>query len=404
MYLEATSQIGGAERVLIELLERLPRELVEPHLICPEPGALTDQAQASHIPLTIESLPNFASTSRVFGERKIIDPFAVLRDFALVVNSSARISRRLRQEHFDLIHTNSFFAHLYGGLAAKRLGIPCAWHLHDMMETNRFGGLAGFLWRWLGNNLPSRIIGSSKCALEAFDGSDKAVAIYAGVMPTYAPKEDWLGWRAQLNLTKDSILVGYVGRIGWVKGLDILVRAAKQAIVVNPRIHFVVIGGPLFGEHAYAESITQQVKSSGLGQNWHPMGYYADASQRLHDLDCLVLPSRRESLPRVLLEAGMAGVPVVASRVGGIPEVIESGVNGVLVEPEDPGALADALLSLLGNQDRARLMGENARQKVIANFDIQQSVNAFYALYREMLGTPTAPMRPHGQMDKLRLH
>lgn len=376
--------MGGAEHVLVALLEHMPRESVDPLLVCSESGNLIERARQNQIPVLVEPLQSFASTSRIWGDRVIADPFALLYDLALIVYASRRVAKRLRQERVDLIHTNTFFAHLYGGLAAKRLGIPCVWHLHDVIQIDRFGGLAGRIWRRLGCDLATRVVGSSNCAVEAFAGLAIAQTIYAGIETDYVPRKDWTGWRQELGLGEDAILVGFVRRLDWTKGLDILARAAKTVVAQNPRVHFIIIGTPLFGDQAYAAEVTRQVDALGLRQHWHQVGYLPGVAHQLHDLDCLVLPSRRESFPRVLLEAGIAGKPAVASNVGGVSEIIENGVNGILVPPQNPEALANALIGLLANDQVMRSMGANAKTRIITEFNIGRSASQFVELYQKI--------------------
>src|SRR5437016_192913 len=149
-FLESTSEMGGGEQVLLALVERFPRAEVQPLLIAPHSGELTARAAQPNIPTLILPLPAFPSLSVLVRNHKIVNPFAVLYDFVLVLVSALRVARCLKQERIELLHTNTLFAHLYGGLAARLVRVPCVWHIHDVMDAARFGGLAGWLWKQLG--------------------------------------------------------------------------------------------------------------------------------------------------------------------------------------------------------------------------------------------------------------
>lgn len=392
-FLESTSQMGGAEHVLFQLVRRFPRNEISPLLVCPGPGELTERAARDKIPTLIVPLAAFASLSRVWGSRKILNPFAVVYDAALIFAAAERIIPHLERAQIDIVHTNTLFAHLYGGLAARRLRVPCVWHLHDAVETTRFGGVAGWVWRTLGNLLATRIVGSSRCAVRAFAGSPRAVTVYTGIEPSPLSARDGGGWRERLNLAPDARLLAYVRRIDWSKGLDVLAQAATEIVTRDPNTHFLILGAPQFGDAAYAAAVQSQIRASGLERNWHRVGYVKDAAQSLADVDCLVLPSRRESFPRVLLEAGLESKPVVAADVGGVSEIIESGVTGLLVPPQDPGALAQALLRVLHDPELARGLGVALHARVVADFDVRTSVHKFIELYRRMPDVPAPLVR-----------
>lgn len=385
--------MGGAEHVLLDLVRRFPRNEIEPYLVCPGTGELTERAAQYNIPVLIVALPAFASISRVWRNLKLLDPFAVAFDLFAVFAAAQATVRRLKNAEIDIIHTNTLFAHLYGGIAARRLGVPCVWHLHDAIETQRFGGLAGWVWRQLGVGLATRIVGCSHCAVEVFSGSAKELTIYMGVDPDLPSSSEGPSWRARLNLAADTRLVGYVRRIDWSKGLDLLVEAARQVVVQDAQAHFVIIGEVMFGDHAYAEEIRARVRDLRLGGHWHAVGYVADAAKYLSEFDCVVLPSRREPFGLVALEAGLAKRAVVAFAVGGIPEIIKSGLNGILVPPEDSSALADAIVGLLNDSARSRALGEALQERVLADFDVHRSVNSFLELYRSLLHVPAPIVR-----------
>ena len=390
--------MGGAEHVLLALLEGFSRDEVQSHLVCPKEGELTARAARAHIRTIIVPIPTFASVSVLWRNHKIVNPFAVIYDFALIVLAAIRTARRLRRVQVEIIHTNTFFAHLYGGLAARLLGVPCVWHLHDLIDTHRFGGLARWLWRQLGDALATHIVGCSKTVTDNFADLTKISTIYVGIEAKPAVATGWEGWHAKLQLPPGTVLVGYVRRIGWFKGLDLLARAAKQVVEQNHSIHFVIIGAPFFGESDYAATVEAQISRMGLSEHWHAVGYIPDALQYFGDLDLLVLPSRRESFPRLLLEAGLASRAVVAAAVGGISEIIEPGVSGILVPVDASGninivMLSDAIVSLAKDATQRKFLGAELNRRVLSKFGLKPSISRFVELYRSILNVASPAVR-----------
>jgi glycosyltransferase involved in cell wall biosynthesis len=158
-------------------------------------------------------------------------------------------------------------------------------------------------------------------------------------------------------------IVGAAGRLSPEKGFDQLVEAAGLVLRQDPDVGFVQFGdGPL------RETLARHIELKGLRDRFQLVGFRADIAQFLPHLDLMVLPSHTEGLPVVLLEAFAAGVPAVATAVGGIPEVIEEGKSGYLVPPGDPPALARRILDVL-RQDATRLaMGWRGQRRVRDHF------------------------------------
>jgi glycosyltransferase involved in cell wall biosynthesis len=179
-------------------------------------------------------------------------------------------------------------------------------------------------------------------------------------------------------------IVGFVGRLQPEKGVDVLLQAATTVLAVVPQASFVIIGdGPLL------PTLEEQAGQLGLSSRVRFLGFRADVPRLLTQLSAVVIPSRNEGTPLVLLEAMSAGVPVVASAVGGIQDVLRQGKEGLLVAPDDPAALADALCSLLLDPERMRSMGEAGRQRR-GQFIFAEMVDAIEKTYGKALGAKPA--------------
>jgi glycosyltransferase involved in cell wall biosynthesis len=184
-----------------------------------------------------------------------------------------------------------------------------------------------------------------------------------------------------------TLLVGAAGRLSPEKGFDVLVSAAARVVQRQPSAGFV-----LFGEGACRESLQQQIKAAGLSSAFVLGGFRPDLDRFLPHFDLFVLPSHTEGLPNVVLEACAAGVPVVATAVGGTPEVIEDGVTGHLVPAGNPEMLAYRIETLLANAAERRGLGRCGRLHVLEQFGFAAQADQYRRLFEELC--PAAALEP----------
>jgi len=180
-------------------------------------------------------------------------------------------------------------------------------------------------------------------------------------------------------------LVGVVARLQPEKGVAAFLKAAACVAPLFPEVRFFVVGdGP------FREELTALTRPLGLEQRVYFLGYRPDARTLIKLLDVLVVPSFTEGSPLIVLETMAAGVPVVASAVGGIPDQIRHGKEGLLVPPGAPGVLGDALLRLLRDPAYARSLGEAGRERAASEFSYATMLQRIEAVYRAALGQPPA--------------
>lgn len=181
-------------------------------------------------------------------------------------------------------------------------------------------------------------------------------------------------------------LVGVVARLQPEKGVATFLKAAARVASLSGEARFLVVGdGPLRRE------LGRLAERLGLEGRVHFLGFRSDARELIERLDVLVVPSFTEGAPLVVLEAMAAGVPVVASAVGGIPDQVRHDGEGLLVPPGDPVALGDALLCLLRDPARIRRLGEAGRRRAASEFGHEAVVRQIEAVYDAALGRPARP-------------
>ncbi|AGP42094.1 glycosyltransferase family 4 protein [Sorangium cellulosum] len=362
--------VGGLERVVLRLLERTARDRFAP-IVCAleEPGALAEELARLGVPLVV--LPR----------RPGLDP-----------GLPVRLSAWLRREGIRLVHTHNPGPHLYGALAAGlaraaslpgRGGGPCV--IHTKHGRNYPKQKRKVLVNRLAAALTDRVVAVSDDAravaleVERVDPA-RVVTILNGVDTDVFRPGDAGAARARLGVPASGYHVGCVARLSPEKDHATLLAAFARLREVRPDAHLTLIGdGPL------RPALEEQAARLGLGGAVTFTGTRGDVAELLPAFDVFALASLTEGISLTLIEAAAAGLPIVATRVGGNPEIIEEGSTGLLVSPGAPEPLAAALEAVAAREDRAA-MGERGRARVIERFGLDQMVRAYEALYAEVLG------------------
>src|SRR5207244_8348641 len=274
---------------------------------------------------------------------------AVRMGSATDIGAIVRLRRLMRERGVSLVYTHSSVDSWLGGLAAKSLGRPVVRSRHVSIPIRRRRALV--------YRLADRIITSGEGVRAMVIGAgitpERVVAISAGVdSARFHPGVSGKAVRDELGLGGASV-VGLVANVRGSKGHNVFLDAARAVLAVAPDTRFLIVGdGVGFDE------VKARVQQMGLESRVHLTGFRRDVPEVMAALDVLVLPSTRsEATSQVIPQALAVGTPVVGSNVGGIPELVRDGETGRLVPPEDPPALARAVLEILRDPDRARAMG-----------------------------------------------
>lgn len=369
--------IGGTASHAILLTEHLQDEQFETHLITGredlDEGNMLDLAEAKGVrPLLLESL-----------RRSVCPP----RDLIAGVQIW-RILRRLRP---DIVHTHASKAGFLGRLAASLAGVPIRVHtFHGHVLQEYFSGPVSRLLIGIERFLVRRtdvIIGVSREVCDqliamGIGDAEKVRHIPLGL--ELEPLTDCERYRGQLHrelgLTEDIAMVGIIARLAPIKGHKDFLRAAKLIHDQRPgQVKFLLVGdGPL------REPLREQAHQLGLDEAVLFTGFRQDLVRLYSDLDVVALSSYNEGLPVTLVEGFAAGRPAVATRVGGVPELIEDGVTGFLVDAGDAAAMADRIGWLLDHPEEARAMGLRGRERVIPTLSVERLLNDLRGLYTEL--------------------
>ena len=189
--------------------------------------------------------------------------------------------------------------------------------------------------------------------------------------------------RKELGIPPDSLAIGYVGWLIPIKGVTYLISAMARVLEKYPTSLLVLVGkGDGKGEEEV--KLKEQVERTGLRDKVRFLGWRSDVSEIMGCFDIFVLPSLNEGMGRVLVEAMAAGLPIVASRVGGIPDLVKDGQNGLLVPPEDASALEKAICGLLADKKKRKRMGKPGK-KICRQYSAEAMVEQIDDLYAELL-------------------
>jgi glycosyltransferase involved in cell wall biosynthesis len=213
---------------------------------------------------------------------------------------------------------------------------------------------------------------------------DKTLTLYNAVdLGRYDDESDTR--RQELGLEPTRPLVGFVGQIVPRKGVTTLITAMAEVVARLPEARLVIVGCAPPDEHEYEAECRQLSTRLGLDAHVHFVGYRRDVPAFMRTFDVFALPTRNEPFGKVVIEAMAAGCPVVASRVGGIPEIITGPELGTLIEPDDPPELASALLDYLTDASRRRAVSAAGAASVRARFGMPSMLGHLQTIYDDLL-------------------
>ena len=297
----------------------------------------------------------------------------------------------LIKEKPSIVHTHTSKAGLLGRLAAKLVGIPIIIHKpHGHVFFGYFGPFKTKMFiilERLASKITDKIVALTNGEKEDYilfkiADEDKFVIMPSGVELNKfkeLPLKEIQNYKKKLGIPETSLVVGTVGRLVPVKGPEFLIEAAKHIISKNPDTLFIFTGdGPL------KQNLEKKAFDLGIKENVIFLGWKDDVSKIISIYDVFALPSLNEGMGRVLVEAMALGKPIVASNIGGIPDLVIHGKNGFLVPPKNPKELAKYIQILLEDEEKREKMGL-AGKKIALNFSARNIVEKTEELYGELL-------------------
>jgi glycosyltransferase involved in cell wall biosynthesis len=374
--------LGGSLTGILQLIDRLDRQRFSPSLLLYQQKDVIAQLEADGVPVHV--LPPQPGWLPDGDRGRLGRAWLRTREIASVVWPRARgVLEHLRRTAPDLVYlANGVTPNLDALVAAARAGIPTLVHEKGF---RRIGPRERFMSRWIDTFVGMTDLVTAH-ARQRGVRARRHLTVYDGIdCERFAPGGG-AAVRRELGIPEHAPVIGIVGHIqGW-KGQDLVVQAMAQLRPRHPDLRCLLVGGVHRQGTEYAERIRARIAAEGLERQVILTGARRDVAACLDAMDVAIHSSTNpEPFGRVLIEAMALGRPLIAPREGGPLEIVVDGETGVLVPPRDATALAAAIERLVGDPALRRRMGEAARARVEAVFDIRHHVQALEAIFAEML-------------------
>jgi len=378
LFVSHTAELNGAERMLLQTLGELDRRAFIPYLVVPRSGPLLIEAEEAGVPTAVVPMKWWLTDRRQVWKQ----PLAWLWNLRAVF----KLKRLIREKDVALVCSNSAAA-VGGALAARLARRPHVWIIHEILSGERpllsfFLGnkrLVRIIRRW-----SRRVVVNSLASARAFQDGGPVEVVYNGVSlpPGGRIRNSGLGQR--LGLKKRDRVVGLVGKIAPEKGQLELVRAVGLAGRRLKSLKLLIVGAA--ADPRTMSSLHREIQGLGLEDRVVLAGYVEDVFSALRLMDALVSASRIESFGRTAIEAMAAGIPVLAVRTGGLPEVIQNGKNGFLVESGSPEAVAAAIEKFYAlKKAEVAAVVRAGRRTVASRFRIEPQVRKLERIFKDVL-------------------
>ena len=393
----ASEDDGGMARVAFLLAKHLPAFDIEVRVAVHREAPLTEWFRGAGVQFdVVPELVETPTRPRPDGRTRVGAVAANLRGLP----AAARHIREIAQRHGSrILYSHNTWSHYVCALAALRTShsalrtpVAAVWHIHNDHSrwlTRMVDRAAMRLGHVAAVAAVSSSIGRPFAGLRApltviTNGIDREACDAAARMPVL---------RERLGFDAGAVVVVYAGRLVAHKGIHVLMAAARTALPLAPNLHVVVLGGtPRHAGRDVVAALRAEADSWGLAGRLHFPGHVGEVERHVADADVAVVPSTcADGCPLAAIEALSLGVPVIASAIGGLPEIVRDGIDGVLVPPGDVAALAQAMVSLARQPDRRRHMARAAWDGARDRFDSVQMARRVAAVLHN-----AAPTRPGG--------
>jgi glycosyltransferase involved in cell wall biosynthesis len=356
--------IGGTERQFVQMVQQMDLDRFDLHLGCfARRGGFLPLVESRGIPLT------------EFSIRRLYSPVTFWRQL--------QFAHYLRWNRFQVVHTYGFYPNFFAVPAARLAGVPVI--IASIRDT-------GEVWEPKKRLLQKAVCKLATCVLAnadavrnqlVRDGYDerKLAVIRNGVdLPRLDRHEVSGPIRQEFGIPEDSPIITVLSRLNELKGIPYFLDALPAVLARFPNARFLIVGdGPArIDLEAYAQT-------KGFGRAAIFTGVRMDVPRILQETSISVLPSLSEGFSNVLIESMAAGVPVVATNVGGNPEIVDDGTTGFLVPPRDANALATAMIKLLSDPESATRMGSAGRDRIERRFSMGRAVHETQQLYTTLV-------------------
>jgi glycosyltransferase involved in cell wall biosynthesis len=383
------NEIYGAQQSMLTLVEGIKRDGFSVTVVTVGYGGIFRYCSNNSVPVTVLPPHPIVNT---FGKKISSYPFwkkAMLIKY--LVSYNVKVARWLVRNNIDVVYANDARSVVYAGLAANVMRKPLIWYVRADERINSIFPICAMLASKILTIADGVRVAFTHRELEKY--KEKFQTVYTGFCLEQYEKvsRSATAIRLELGIPADAHVVGLVGSVTPRKGYDLLVQASRTLLESVDDIYFLFIGGKIEEYAEYYQQVRKMIMATKYEDRFLWLGYRKDLHEIYHAMDVLVLPSRSEGLPRVVVEAGAAGVPVVASSVGGVREIVDTDVLGEVVPPENADALARAVLRIIANTERDPDVKKMRQELIRRKFGLSSYIGAFESVL--------ASLTPHGQTE-----
>jgi len=351
----------GSPKALLATIALLDDTNYQASYLATGTGPLVDELEKRNVPVIADSVEEISLRKPIQAIQRVM-----------------YWRKKLKAENFSLVHMNEFGWSQDIVIAARTLKIPVVLHCHN--PTNiRFNNLNRFA--------ASKVLTVSKNHLNDMKNVErvkhKCDVLYNTLNPDIFANGHSI--RSELNIAKDEIVIGTIAQICHRKGVDIFVDCAKKLLEKHRNLRFIVIGPPGKGEDNYVQEINNSLNNTTYGDKINFLGSRKDIPDLLATMDIFSLPTRAEPFGMVITEAMAASIPVVASEIGGIPEILSSEKYGFLVKNINSDHFFNVINSILESNDLGKEVGINGKNSLIGRFDEASIKRKIVEIYDELL-------------------
>jgi glycosyltransferase involved in cell wall biosynthesis len=365
LYIDIHGDIwGGGQLSLLDTLEHLNKIRFKPIVIFPYEGNLSNIVR--NLGIEVEIVP--------FGSIKITNIF-------INIISIFRFYILIKRRKIDLVHTNALRPTFYVGIVAKIAGVPLVWHARDLRSIVWLDRFLSFFVAY--------VIAISNTVAERFTWLKKRnrlSVIYNGIdIDKFRPQQKNYDILREFNIDSNTLIIGIVGHLEPRKGQIVFLETASKIIKKFPKTKFLLVGKDVTGKRHYQAKLESFISKLRIKDNVIFTGEREDIVEIMSVIDIFVCPFKYEAFGRVVIEAMALAKPIIAYNHSALPEIIEDGKTGILIEPDDKEGLEKVILKLLRDQDLRKSLGELARQRVRERFDLKFTIEKIQQLYEQIL-------------------
>lgn len=383
LFIHQSADLYGSDITLLQLVSAVVERLARVIVVVPYRGPLVERLQEAGAEVVVhESLPIL---------RRQHMSFKGLLYLVSSIWSIGWLAMLIRRQHVTIIHSNTLAVSI-AGFAAKLARRAQVWHVHEIMVRPL---VVASLLATMSSATSTAVVVNSKATADHYRrtrwfGSTPIRVIMNGVDESRLRSHSGSSLRSRVGASLGDTVFTLVGRINAGKGHSVFLDAAEHLAAESDNVRFLIVGDSFVGQEQYSEAVDRRIESSSiLRERTIRIPHIPEVGSVYAAADVVVVPSTLpESFGLVAAEAMAVGLPVIASRIGALPEVVEDHHTGMLIHPDDASSLLTAMKKLHASPSQRVQMGREGKERFERLFGADRYVNEFIELYKELLGSP----------------